>query len=347
MSSTVSIIVPAYNCEKTIRRTIESVLNQSYNDWKLLIINDGSTDNTQSICEKYAATDRRIQILNQVNAGVSKTRNRGLDIADSKYIAFLDSDDTYHPEFLKVMINSLESTNTDFAMCGFSKVNSLRNECASHILDISRYDFSKPEKYNIGEKSGTILDSRDFLYLFFQGCPCGTAAVWNKVFRSDLIKKAGVRFDESRNHGEDWKFNIELLDSGKISGVVLPYTLYNYYETPGGLSQKINIIKPGHKFDSAQLIYYINDKYKFNCEDKINAGTAENFVSYIVGLNKILGLSELSDHIAEYKQNKYIKSALSNVWKLPVSLKTKILTSLGNSGIVGLAIFRLGCKLRF
>lgn len=94
-SLTLSVVMPAYNAANFITQTIESVLNQTFTDFELLIIDDGSTDNTLEIAEQYAQRDRRIQVLSHVNQGVSATRNRGVKIAKGKLIAFLDADDIW------------------------------------------------------------------------------------------------------------------------------------------------------------------------------------------------------------------------------------------------------------
>lgn len=118
----VSVIVPAYNAESTIGKTVKSIQSQSFKDWVLLIVDDGSSDATGKVVRSFAAEDDRIRYIKQPNGGASSARNRGLDMADSEYVSFCDADDTYEPEYLELMIKALKETNADFAMCGFHKV---------------------------------------------------------------------------------------------------------------------------------------------------------------------------------------------------------------------------------
>lgn len=118
-SGLVSIIMPAYNCESFIKRAIDSVKNQTYGSWKLIIVNDGSTDSTETICESYAASEPRIKYISQENSGSSAARNTGLKHVTGDFVAFLDSDDWYEPNFLEVMIGKLQSTEAEVVMCDF------------------------------------------------------------------------------------------------------------------------------------------------------------------------------------------------------------------------------------
>jgi teichuronic acid biosynthesis glycosyltransferase TuaG len=121
---TVSVIMPAYNAEAYIETAIRSVVAQTFTDWELIVIDDCSRDATVEIVENLACEDSRITLLrNEVNMGVSKTRNRGLDFARGSFVAFLDSDDVWYPEKLKVQLECLERTGADFAYCSYAIVN--------------------------------------------------------------------------------------------------------------------------------------------------------------------------------------------------------------------------------
>lgn len=113
----ISVIIPAYNTKKYIKEAIESVVNQTYNDWELIIVDDGSTDDTGNICDLYADNDSRIRVIHRENGGVSRARNYGLDIAKGKYIVFLDSDDILPLDALERMIVIAKDTDADI-VCG-------------------------------------------------------------------------------------------------------------------------------------------------------------------------------------------------------------------------------------
>lgn len=103
----VSVIIPVYNAEKTVAEAIQSVLNQSYTDFELLLIDDGSKDASLDICKRYATQDRRIKVSHKPNGGVSSARNMGLENARGEFIDFLDNDDCMYPEYLETMVNNI------------------------------------------------------------------------------------------------------------------------------------------------------------------------------------------------------------------------------------------------
>ncbi len=118
----ISIIIPAYNMDNYIHRAIQSVLNQSYKHWELIVVNDGSTDNTQNVVERFVALDKRISLINQDNSGVSVARNRGIAAAEGAYISFLDADDYYDKEYLEKMSAPLKANQADMTFCKFKEV---------------------------------------------------------------------------------------------------------------------------------------------------------------------------------------------------------------------------------
>lgn len=114
----VSVIVPVYNRELTIERTIKSVLNQTFRNFELIIVNDGSIDGSLETVTDYAKKDNRIKVFSQNNSGVSMARNKGIRKALGKYICFLDSDDTYELSFLEKMVSAAEKSNADVTYSG-------------------------------------------------------------------------------------------------------------------------------------------------------------------------------------------------------------------------------------
>ena len=119
----VSVIMPAYNSEKYIGKSIESVLAQDYENFELIIIDDGSQDGTKSIAEQYAKSDVRIKLLEQANQGVSVARNKGLDTATGEYVAFLDSDDLWDADNLSVMVQATECTKSGLVCASMDIIN--------------------------------------------------------------------------------------------------------------------------------------------------------------------------------------------------------------------------------
>ena len=123
----ISVIVPVYNVEQYVGECIESILNQSFYDIELILINDGSKDNSGFICDEYAKKDNRIKVIHKKNEGVSIARNIGIKNASGKYIAFVDSDDLVDKEIYTTMLQAIEESGSDLVMCRYEKVYSDRN----------------------------------------------------------------------------------------------------------------------------------------------------------------------------------------------------------------------------
>ena len=197
---TFSIIIPAYNAEKYIEKTVESVLKQTYKNFELILINDGSKDNTRKCCEKLTQKDSRIKFFNRENAGASKTRNFGIEKSNFEYICFLYLDDYIESSMLQEYVNILKKyENIEMITCGFfSEIIDEDNQKKSQI-DIINYK----EKYYSSYKE--LKD--DFVTLWDKAILYN---VWNKVYLKSIIEKNNIRFIEA-TLGEDVDFNQQYL----------------------------------------------------------------------------------------------------------------------------------------
>lgn len=117
----ISVVVPVYNVENYLHASIESVINQTYKFWELILINDGSTDNCPSICDEYATKDKRIKVIHKKNEGVSKARNIAIDICKGEYITFLDSDDFWHEAYIETLLMLSLNYDADISQCNFTR----------------------------------------------------------------------------------------------------------------------------------------------------------------------------------------------------------------------------------
>ena len=122
MKKTVSIIVPVYNVEKYLQKCITTIVNQTYKNLEIILVDDGSTDGSGALCDELAATDERISVIHKENGGLSDARNAGLDASTGDYIAFVDSDDYVDSDFVELLVNSLEEHNADVSCCRFTRV---------------------------------------------------------------------------------------------------------------------------------------------------------------------------------------------------------------------------------
>lgn len=165
-----SIICAVYNAQNTIKKCIDSILSQTVKDWELLLIDDGSTDDSSKICDEYASRDNRIKVIHKKNEGVAATRQCGIDIAQGEYMIHVDPDDWIENNTLELMYNSSKSTNSLIAICDYSLIDN------SGVTYIDQ----KPER----------LDSLSMMDGIFSGRLLGV--VWNKLIHRDLYKTGGV-----------------------------------------------------------------------------------------------------------------------------------------------------------
>lgn len=140
---TISVIVPVYNVEPYLRRCVDSILNQTFSDFELILVDDGSPDNCGAICDEYAARDKRIKVIHKTNGGISDARNAGLEIAQGDYIGFVDSDDYIHPKMYEILVEVMEREKTDLVQCWYQRVHpdeTMTFFSVEKIPDVRSYD---------------------------------------------------------------------------------------------------------------------------------------------------------------------------------------------------------------
>lgn len=130
----ISVIVPVYNVEKYLKRCVESLINQTYNDLEIVIVDDGSTDGSSAICDSYAKKDSRIKVIHKQNGGLADACNTGLKVASGDYIGFVDSDDYVHKDMYKILMEGLKKHGADVAFCGFERIYE-DEPCNDEIID--------------------------------------------------------------------------------------------------------------------------------------------------------------------------------------------------------------------
>ena len=182
----VSVVVPVYNSEKYLSSCIESILCQTFEDIELILVNDGSTDSSLTICNSYQK-DPRVIVLDQVNSGVSASRNNGISIAEGTWITFVDSDDFIEPDLIQNLINS--SYDVDFSFTGMRKVYS-KNGVVSNTQDISAVS----RHY---DKQGLYLDLGNLLDNCMLQGPC------SKLFKNEIVSREQLFFPLDMSYGED------------------------------------------------------------------------------------------------------------------------------------------------
>ncbi len=178
----VSIIIPIYNTKDYLERCIRSVVQQSYSDIEIILVNDGSTDNCLIICEKWAKRDNRIKIINQENRGVAEARNSGIKVAKGEYICFVDSDDYVNRDYIKRLYEVIIANNIDIVCCGnlYVNINDQQIMKTSHRIHGFNYD----EVHTGRELLTMLLEDKTI------------PVVWNKIYRKDIVLKNLFKQDE-------------------------------------------------------------------------------------------------------------------------------------------------------
>ena len=200
----ISVIVPVYNVEKYLRNCLDTIINQTYKDLEIILVDDGSKDSSGLICDEYAKRDSRIKVIHKENGGLSSARNTGLEIAKGDYIAFIDSDDVIEIDMYEKLLNSLETFNSDVSMCGCKIVDENNNILYQDVLENDIYD---------------INDILENIVLTLK------TSAWNKLFKKEIIN--GIRFPDGRVHGEDLIFILKILNKN-IKFSLIEDTCYHY-----------------------------------------------------------------------------------------------------------------------
>ena len=226
MKPTVSIIVPVYNAEKYLKRCVDSILNQEYRDFELLLADDGSTDSSGAICDAYAAQDSRVRVIHKENTGVSDSRNVCMDMAQGTYLQFLDSDDWITPDATRLFVRMASEYDCDMVISDFYRVV---GERVSHKGDIEEDGVLTREEF----AAHMMENPADFYY----------GVIWNKLYRRNIIEKYHLRMDADISWCEDFMFNLEYILHAKTF-YVLNTPIYYYVKTKGSLvSQGTSITK--------------------------------------------------------------------------------------------------------
>lgn len=190
----VTVIVPVYKVEKYLSRCVDSILAQTFTDFELILVDDGSPDDCPAICDAYAQRDPRVSVIHRENGGLSAARNSGLEIARGEYIAFCDSDDYWAADFLEVLLHQIEETQADVVSCGYTAVTETGEP-------LYRTDYPRMEKELDSQQALAKLMVCDILGMKISW------AVWTRIFRGDIIRRYHLQFFSC--FAEDIPFTLE------------------------------------------------------------------------------------------------------------------------------------------
>lgn len=266
MQNLVSVIIPVYNAGDKLVKCVESIEFGSFDDYKIFLIDDCSTDDSWDYCVSLSNRyENVVAIKNEKNSGVSYTRNRGIELADSKYIVFVDSDDWVSEKFLKSLVDKIQKYPNVLVMCGISFVDVINNYNNNYLYD--------------SQKEEILLEKEDYFSLvdnFFIQSPC------NKIFELSILKNNNITFDANLSMGEDFLFVLEYMKSLHSDySVVINKPLYYYLRySDSSLMSTFGLKEKNHEFTKRlELLYEIigihSDKvdnaYHFTLKNTLNS----------------------------------------------------------------------------
>lgn len=279
----ISIIVPVYNVEKYFDKCMESLLGQTYEDFEIIVINDGSTDGSADLCDQWAKKDNRIRVFHQENKGLSAVRNRGLELAQGEYITWVDSDDYVDTFYLEKLLKAYESTGADMVMCSFYTDT-------DGLVEHRGKDLFPAEE----------IDRQMFLErLYVQGM---YSVVWNKLLPREAYQE--IRFPAGRVF-EDSSVMLQL--TKKCNRIlILEEPLYYYRRHKASITLQTR--------DEAKSIKYLNDNYLWLKEDIEQYREENNTVLAALASRRLCNtIIEYSGEI--HKENLAKWKKLYNVYK--------------------------------
>lgn len=232
MSEKIGIIVPVYNVALYIEKCIQGIVKQTYTNWEMLLIDDGSTDGSKQILEKYALRDKRIQVIYKENGGSASARNLGISLINAEYMVFIDADDYVHPQYLELLYQTMQQYKTDIVQCGYLATDSRNIKMENETLEF------------VGEYSNL-----QYLELFCKKSSyLRTAVLWNKMYRTRLFD--GLEFPEKK--GIDDEYLICQIIYRAKSVTEINNTLYYYFLSENSQMRSKPSIKSIDKVDAIE-----------------------------------------------------------------------------------------------
>lgn len=305
----ISVIVPVYNVEKYLNATIESIVNQTYKNLELILIDDGSTDSSPKICDNWAEKDSRIKVIHKTNGGVSSARNAGLNIAAGDYIAFVDGDDYIDPNMYEIMLSHIIQYDADAASCGMVREN----------------ENAPDEEWGSADAEIEIVDNIELLKRVGQASGILPVSPCNKLFSKSAV--GNVRFDTRFKYAEDVLFNYFV--SKNINKMVSQNVArYHYVSNEDSVShKKFN----AQRFDEHRVMDIIINDARDNKEIIdycIQGDVLKSFrtvKSMMASGNETDKFNDMRNRILSYKRTVFNNSNFSNatrfkvlfIWLLP------------------------------
>ena len=215
----ISVVVPVYNTEKYLTRCLDSIIKQTYQNLEIILVNDGSTDNSKKICQKFLKIDKRFKYIEQKNSGLSVARNTGIENANGKYLMFIDSDDYVNIHFVKELYSALINTNADVAVCDYKKV--YEKDANTYFKEVSVVqNFTNNIFNNLYNENSDI-----------------TTVAWNKIYKKEIFNK--IKYPAGKIHEDEYIIHYILDNIKSITYVRAKY--YYYYQRESSITGSYSI----------------------------------------------------------------------------------------------------------
>lgn len=304
-----SVIVPVYNAENTLKKCLDSIKKQIYTKYEVILIDDGSKDKSGQICDYYSSKDSRFIVIHTINQGVSKARNIGLEQANGKYVMFVDCDDYIYPDYFDTYVNFIEKSQSDVVIGGLV----CENRGCTTIKNV----------FQTGKKSSEIWEDiclRPEMFGYIAG----------KIMCTNIIKKNNIRFNTMMYSQEDLDFNLSVYEKC-TQFVIIDYAGYEYEYIPGKrkppvwdfIGNTLKMYRIGMKkiILSNEAKYAIKDRvikqifsFLYNCSDKEEYLFAVQKMNNVEGLYEYLELQKVTGE-AKYIIKWYLAKKYERIYK--------------------------------
>ncbi len=294
----ISIVIPAYNVEKYIEHCLESVIHQTYKNLQIILVDDGATDKTSEICDRYAKIDNRIEVIHKPNGGLADARNKGLERVNGEYIAFLDSDDYIYPTFYEELYDLLKKYEADIAECDFLRIDIDNKEKSEQLIS------EENAKRKIEEEVTNNIEALKLLYGIKLEPYVKKVVVWNKLYKREIYEK--IRFPLGKLHEDEYTTYKALFNANKI--ISTNRVLHGYMQTKNSIMrQEIKQKRIDDTLDAyVQVVEFFKKQNLPELEMKARRRSLENCIELVGkiiqgnGTNAKMQVEEISN---VYKKN--------------------------------------------
>lgn len=309
----ISVIIPVYNAAKFIGRTIEKVQSQTFHDWELILINDGSNDNSAEIMEQYAAKDVRIRLFHRQNGGPAAARNCAMELATGKYLLCLDADDDFSKDMFATMHTEAERLQADIVMCGMEVISSSGEHIALHHGIPSGHILNRDEitKYALG--------------LYFSPQPCGISSLWDKLFLTKWIRRNNLKLREDLIRAEDWIFILECFQiEPMVHFAAVDNILYSYYTNESGVMHTYREGEFRQAFELTPYLHEVGRQYGINMPYEFYRATLYNGIHFIISINRS-NAAQKKEYLYEIINHHDFRKALAYLTKVSLPKRYMII----------------------